>query len=104
MVDQLWRQPLDEAWAVLDREAAGAAVWSGRLEVTGDGGRLRSRLPVEEVAIACAAAAALQAGRGGPVPQALQLDRGHIAAAFRSEAWLRVRGEPAGPGFAPLSR
>ena len=35
-------------------------------------------------------AAALQAGRGGPVPQALQLDRGHIAAAFRSEAWLRL--------------
>jgi CoA transferase family III len=109
MVDEPWRQPLDEAWAVLDRGVADAAVWSGRLEVTGDGGRLRSRLPVEEVAIACAgaallAAAALQAGRGGPVPQALQLDRGHIAAAFRSEAWLRVRGEPARPGFAPLSR
>jgi len=109
MVDEPWRQPLDEAWAVLDPEAAGAAVWSGRFEVTGDGGRLRSRLPVEEVAIACAgaallAAAVLQAGRGGPVPRALQLDRGHIAAAFRSEAWLRVRGEPAGPGFAPLSR
>jgi ribonuclease BN (tRNA processing enzyme) len=31
-------------------------------------------------------AAALQARRGGPVPQVLQLDRGHIAAAFRSEA------------------
>jgi hypothetical protein len=108
MVDQRWRQPLDEACAVLDREAAGAAVWSGSLEVTGDGGRLRSRLPVEEVAIACAgaallAAAAWQAGRGGPVPQALQLDRGHVAAAFRSEAWLRVRGEPAGAGFAPRS-
>jgi crotonobetainyl-CoA:carnitine CoA-transferase CaiB-like acyl-CoA transferase len=109
MVDEPWRQPLDEAWAVLDREAEGGPVWSGGLEVTGDAGRLPSRLPVEEVAIACAgaallAAAALQAGRAGPVRQALQLDRGHVAAAFRSEAWLRVRGEPAGGGFAPLSR
>jgi hypothetical protein len=109
MVDERWRQPLDEAWAVLDPEAAGAPVWSSSLEVTGEADRLRSCLPVEEIAIACAgtallAAAALQAGRGGPVPQALQLDRGHVAAAFRSEAWLRVRGEPAGAGFAPLSR
>jgi len=109
MVDERWRQPLDEAWAVLDPEAAGAPVWSGRLEVTGEADRLRSCLPVDEIAIACAgaallAAAALQAERGGPVPQALQLDRGHVAAAFRSEAWLRVRGEPAGAGFAPLSR
>ena len=109
MVDERWRQPLDEAWAVLDPEAAGAPVWSGSLEVTGEADRLRSCLPVEEIAIACAgaallAAAALQAERGGPVPQALQLDRGHVATAFRSEAWLRVRGEPGGAGFAPLSR
>ena len=27
-----------------------------------------------------------------------------MAAAFRSEAYLRVNGEPTGPGFAPLSR
>jgi hypothetical protein len=109
MVDQSWRQPLDEAWAVLDRETAGAPVWSGGLEVTGEAGHLPSRLPVEEVAIACAgaallAAAALQAGRGGPEPRMLRLDRGHVAAAFRSEAWVRVSGEPAAAGFAPLSR
>ena len=109
MVGEPWRQPLDETWAGLDREAPGSRVWSGALTVTGDAGRLPSRLPVEDVALACAgaallAAAALQAGRGGPVPQALQLDRGHVAAAFRSEAWLRIRGKPAGAGFAPLSR
>jgi hypothetical protein len=109
MVDEPWREPLGEAWAVLDREAAGAPVWSGRLVVAGDAGRLPSRLPVEEVAIACAgaallAAAALHADRGGAVLRELRLDRGHVAAAFRSEAWLRVNGEPAGAGFAPLSR
>ena len=108
-MDESWRQPLGEAWTVLDREAADAPVWSGGLEVTGQSGQLPSRLPVEELAIACAgaallAAAALHAGRGGPVPRALRLDRGHVAAAFRSEAWLRVNGEPAGAGFAPLSR
>ena len=108
-MDEPWREPLDEAWARLDREAGGGPVWSGGLDVTGRPGHLRSPLPVEEVAIACAgvallAAAALHARRGGPVLRALQLDRGHVAAAFRSEAWLRVGGEPAGAGFAPLSR
>ncbi|HLN69139.1 MAG TPA: CoA transferase [Streptosporangiaceae bacterium] len=109
MADEPWRQPLDETWAGLDREAPGSRVWSGALTVTGDTGRLPSRLPVEDVAIACAgaallAAAALHAGRGGPMLRTLRLDRGHVAAAFRSEAWLRVNGEPAGAGFAPLSR
>ena len=33
-----------------------------------------------------------------------RLDRGHVAAAFRSEAYLRLNGAPAGAGFAPLSR
>jgi CoA-transferase family III len=109
MVDEPWREPLGEAWAVLDREAAGAPVWSGELEVSGDAGLLPSRLPAEDVAIACAgaallAAAALHTARGGPRPRALRLDRGHVAAAFRSEAWVRVDGEPAAAGFAPLSR
>ena len=83
------------------------------LWVSGAPGNLPSRLPTEDVAIACAgaallAAAALHAQRGGdsgsrgsPV---VQLDRRHIAAAFRSEAFLRIDGERAGPGFAPLSR
>jgi hypothetical protein len=107
MVNEAWREPLGQTWAALDREAGTGPVWSGELEVTGRAGRLRSRLPAEDVAIACAgvallAAAALHAGRGGPVLRTLRLDRGHVAATFRSEAWLRVNGEPAGAGFAPL--
>ena len=111
-MDEAWPSLVGEAWAALDVADAG---WGGGLEVTGDAGGLPSRLPVEEVAIACAgaallAAAALQAGRGGDVARGggvaptVRLDRGHVAAAFRSEAWLRVNGEPAGAGFAPLSR
>jgi crotonobetainyl-CoA:carnitine CoA-transferase CaiB-like acyl-CoA transferase len=104
-----WRQPLDEAWSVLDREAAGVPPWAGELIVTGDAGGLPSHLPVEEVAIACAgtallAAAALHAARGGAHPRTVRIDRGHVAAAFRSEAWVQVNGAPARAGFAPLSR
>jgi hypothetical protein len=109
MTDEPWPPALAEAWAALDQEAAGARVRPGGLEVTGGAGHLPSRLPVEDTAIACAgaallAAAALHAGRGGAVLRTLRLDRGHVAAAFRSEAWLRVNGEPTGAGFAPLSR
>ena len=113
MADELWRRLLGETWATLDREApddsASGPVWAGGLEVTGDSGQLPSRLPAEDTAIACAgtallAAAALHAGRGGAVLRVLRLDRAHVAAAFRSEAWLRVNGESSGPGFAPLSR
>src|SRR6185312_5004558 len=83
------------------------------LWISGAPGNLPSRLPAEDVAIACAGAALLAAAalhvqrggdsgsRGSPV---VRLDRGHVAAAFRSEAFLRVGGQPAGPGFAPLSR
>src|SRR2546421_600130 len=60
-----------------------------------------SRLPVEDTAIACAGAAVVAAGSG---TRPARLDRGHVAAAFRSEAHLRVNGERAGAGFAPLSR
>jgi CoA-transferase family III len=112
VAEPLWQRLLAEAWAVLDREAPDAPsrpVWAGRLEVVGDLGHLPSRLPTEDTAIACAgtallAAAALHAARGGAYPRTARLNRGHVAAAFRSEAWLRVSGEPAGPGFAPLSR
>ena len=92
--------------------AAGLPAGLEVLWVSGPPGQLPSRLPAEDTAIACAAAALLAAAalsaqcadagsRGSP---AAQLDRGHVAAAFRSEAHLRVNGEPAGPGFAPLSR
>ena len=83
------------------------------LRVSGAPGHLPSRLPAEDVAIACAgaallAAAALHAQRGGDCGSrgspVARLDRGHLAAAFRSEAFLRIGGERAGPGFAPLSR
>jgi len=107
VLEEPWREPLDEAWVALD--PVGPAAWPARLEVTGDAGRLLSHLPVEATAIACAgaallAAAALHAGRGGAVVRSARLDRGHVAAAFRSEAWLRVNGEAAGSQFAPLSR
>jgi crotonobetainyl-CoA:carnitine CoA-transferase CaiB-like acyl-CoA transferase len=112
VAEPLWQRMLGEAWAGLDREApeaSGRPVWGGQLEVTGDPGRLPSRLPVEDTAIACAgaallAAAALHARRGGAYLRTARLNRGHVAAAFRSEAWLRVNGTPAGSGFAPLSR
>jgi len=113
MADELWQQMLGEVWARLDREAADDSdsrpLWSGSVEVTGEAGHLPSRLPTEDTAIACAgaallAAAALHARRGGDYLRVLRLDRAHVAAAFRSEAWLRVNGEPSGPGFAPLSR
>ena len=115
---QLWPTLLAEAWAALSADSAadgdvGLPAGLEVLWVSGAPGNLPSRLPAEDVAIACAgaallAAAALHAQRGGdsgsrgsPV---VQLDRGHVAAAFRSEAFLRVDSQPAGPGFAPLSR
>jgi len=130
MADQLWPGLLAEAWAALVSATGGATPNSPDgllapgvdprlpaglevLWVSGAPGHLPSRLPVEDVAIACTgtallAAAALHAQRGGDCgsrgsPTA-QLDLGHVAAAFRSEAYLRVNGEQAGPGFAPLSR
>jgi CoA-transferase family III len=115
---QLWPTLLVEAWSALSGEPGGAGEvrLPAGLEVlwiSGAPGNLPSRLPAEDVALACAgaallAAAALHAQRGGdsgsrgsPV---VRLDREHVAAAFRSEAFLRVDGQPAGPGFAPLSR
>lgn len=117
MAEQLWPGLLAEAWAALAADAEGADLrLPAGLEVlwvSGVRGHLPSRLPVEDVAIACTgaallAAAALHAQRGGDggtrgSPTA-RLDLGHVAAAFRSEAHLRIGGEPPGPGFAPLSR
>ena len=104
MAGEVWARLLGEAWAAL-----GAGQPGTELQVTGVRGSLPSHLPVEDTAIACAgaallAAADLQAQRGGPAPRIARLDRGHVAAAFRSEAYLRLNGAPAGAGFAPLSR
>jgi hypothetical protein len=61
VVDEPWREPLDETWARLDREAGGGPIWSGELKVTGQAGRLPSRLAAAAVLRALAA----QASRGG---------------------------------------
>lgn len=104
MAGEVWARLLGEAWAALGGGGPGA-----ELQVTGVRGSLPSHLPVEDTAIACAGAALLagadlQARRGGPVARTARLDRGHVAAAFRSEAYLRLNGTPTGTGFAPLSR
>ena len=98
MAEELWARLLDEAWAALGGGETGT-----ELQVTGVRGSLPSHLPVEDTAIACAgaallAAADLQAQRGGPVARTVRLDRGHVAAAFRSEAYLRLNGVAAGAG------
>jgi hypothetical protein len=100
----LWRDLLDEAWA-----AAAGDLPQPELEVTGEAGQLPSRLAVEDMAIACAGSALLAGAaflqvRGGPPGQLARLDRSGVAAAFRSERYLRVDGQPFGDGFAPLSR
>jgi CoA-transferase family III len=110
MAEQLWTRLLGEAWAALDPvEPGDAAADPGLLEVTGQPGHLPSHLAVEDTAIACAGAALLaaaswQARCGGSRPRTARLDRGHVAAVFRSEAYLRVNGAAAGAGFPPLSR
>ncbi len=106
----LWRDLLSEAWAALaiDGRVAAGPMPVG-IEVDGSAGHLVSRLAVEDTAIACIGAAMLAAAglheqRGGRKPGPVRLATGHVAAAVRSEAYLRRRGEPFGPGFAPLSR
>jgi len=97
---------LDDAW---DAVTAGDSIDAPALEVTGPTGLLPSRLPVEDVAVACIAtalraASALQAERHGAPAEKVTLEREHVAAAVRSERYFR-RGEvPAALGFAPLSR
>ena len=100
---------LAEAWAALtgpDGTALAAA--PVRVTVTGQAGRLVSRFAVEETAIACVAAAlvaaaCLQQQRGASVRE-VTLDRGHVAAAVRSERYFSGARQSGGLGFAPLSR
>jgi CoA-transferase family III len=96
---------LAQAWAAV----AGDLPMPAGLEVTGDPGQLPSHLPVENTAIACAgsallAAVAFRSQRGGHGGGSVRLDRSQVAAAFRSERYLRVNDQPFGDGFAPLSR
>jgi hypothetical protein len=100
VAEQLWTRLLAEAWSALDPGYPAAE--PAPLAVTGRPGRLPSQLAVEDTAIACAGAALLAAAdwrarRGGSRPRTLELDRGHVAAVFRSEAHLRVNGKAA-PG------
>ncbi|WP_037870519.1 CoA transferase [Streptomyces sp. SPB074] len=73
-----------------------------------DPGVLAARLPVRELAAACAGACGLAAAElvsvrdGGPVPRVRLNDRA-VAAAFASERLSRVAGD-APESFAPLSR
>lgn len=99
MLDEI----LDESWAAL---TSGDEVRPFPLEVSGEGGALSSCFAVEELAVACVAtalrAAAALESRGSRLP--VTLDRDHVADACRSERFFTVDGEPAGAGFAPLSR
>lgn len=102
MTGEGWQQLLAEAAGFLDLPPEPVVV-------TGAAGGLPSRLPAADTAVACAAAAlsaaaGLQRHRGGPRPRQVRLDAGHVAAAVRSEAHLRVDGRGFGGGFAPLSR
>jgi crotonobetainyl-CoA:carnitine CoA-transferase CaiB-like acyl-CoA transferase len=95
---------IEQAWAAVSGDAAPPAP----LTVGGASGHLPSRHPVEDAAVACVGAALLAADalsrqRRGPAV-APAVDRGHVAAAVRSERYFRIRGEPAGMGFARLSR
>jgi len=103
-VEELWPRLLAEAWTAIGGRSPLPA-----LQVMGAPGQLPSHLPVEDTALACAgaavaAASVLQAQRGGTPPWAARLDRGHVAAAFRSEGRVRLNGQAVGVGFAPLSR
>ncbi|MDT0418618.1 CoA transferase [Streptomyces sp. DSM 41982] len=95
---------LASAWAALSGDPALLA----RVTRHEDTGVLAARLPVRELAAACAGACALAAAElvsvrdGGAVP-AVRLDDRAVAAAFASERLLRVEGR-APESFAPLSR
>ena len=94
---------IDEVWAAVAGDAPRPEV-----SVTGSPGALPSALPTGTVATATvhsalAAAGALLGHRNGRAPT-LALDREHVAEAVRSERVFRVDGNPAGAGFAELSR
>ena len=120
MADAERQTLLEQAWSAVAGETAAPA----ELHVEGaPSGELPSTLPVAAVALACTGAALLAAaalgaqrsgaqrsggrhsggqGSGGPLVVSLRAEQ--VAAAVRSEAYLRVDGAPLGPGFAPLSR
>ncbi|WP_055491563.1 CoA transferase [Streptomyces sp. TP-A0356] len=99
------RTDTDVAWAALGGDPALVP----RISTVVRDGALPSRLPVREVARACAGACALAAAEwcalraGLPAVPEVRIDDGAVATAFHSERHLRVDGrEPV--TFAPLSR
>lgn len=95
-----WRALLAKAW----RSVTGA----GALPVEPAVDRspteeLPSTLPVADAAIACTATALLAASALAG-SRSVALHGGQVAAAVRSERYLRVDGHGLGRGFAPLSR
>ncbi|MGH3577876.1 MAG: CoA transferase, partial [Mycobacterium sp.] len=99
---------IGQAWAAVCPDDPGSPRRPASVEVVGTWGLLPSRFAVEEVAVASVgaallAAAALSEQRGGGAGP-VGLDRGHVADAVRSERLFRIDGQPAGAGFAPLSR
>lgn len=97
--------PLEECWKALGGDAGALASAS----VEANASYLASALPVgafadATVTAALLASAELAQARGRAKPR-VRVSADHVAAAFRSGNLLRVDGtEPAGAGFAPLSR
>jgi crotonobetainyl-CoA:carnitine CoA-transferase CaiB-like acyl-CoA transferase len=95
---------LCECWEAL----GGSPDRVSSLEVTDAGAWLGGPLDVDGLALGAAgsvllAAAELAEARGFGRPAA-SVSASHLALSFTSERHLLVRGEPAGAGFAPLSR
>lgn len=95
---------LAHAWGALGGTPAAAA----QVELTGGGPYLPSALPVDELACATfatalLAAAELASARGRGRAPAVSFDAAHVAAAFRSERFVRVDGETLGQLFDPMS-
>lgn len=99
MNDDGWHLTLAGAW----REVAGGGPPPVELRLEGGDTALPSNLAVLDAAIACTGTALLGAAALHGARNA-SLDVAVLANAYRSEQFLRVDGEPLGPGFAPLSR
>src|SRR5271165_2660473 len=100
-------QLIAQAWTAVSGHGDTAAA-PADLIVSGRRGDLASNYAVADTAAACIgsallAAAALQRVRGGRW-STVSLDRGHVAAAVRSEAYFTRGGVAAGMGFGRLSR
>jgi hypothetical protein len=98
------RRVIADTW----RRLGGAADAVDRCAVRGGAGALVSAFRVEQaavaaVAVATLAAAELHAARTGTPPRPVTVDRRHVAAAFTSESWVRVDGEPPPDPWDPIA-